>query len=244
MPVEIGLEDLLSTLTHGSSRRVVVEGHRAANDGVAVGKQSVGLLLVDNRKAVVGQWIRVPDDEDEGGGGDGDEQGVRDEEADGRTWYSADVEDRGVVAGTCKGHRVGRTVGHPWEAFLLIQEEDLQSIHLRRQMPSSGDGGKTGACWVGTCCQPKRHNGPNKEPETVFCFSWSQLWRISVVSTFDCSLWKDVAGVDVAAVANVLGIVATLRFDLDQSTRALCNRNEASQFNLLRVEDSAIDFSD
>ena len=84
MPVEIGPEDLLSIVTHCSSRRVVVVSHRAAYDGVAVGKRPVVLLLVDNRKAVVGQWIRVPDDEEEGGGGDGD-VGVRDEEVDGMT---------------------------------------------------------------------------------------------------------------------------------------------------------------
>jgi hypothetical protein len=82
MPVEIGPRDLLSIVTHCSSRRVV-EGLRAANDAVVVGKRPVGHLLVDNRRAVVGQRIRVPDDEEEDGG-DGD-VGVHDEEADGMT---------------------------------------------------------------------------------------------------------------------------------------------------------------
>lgn len=171
MPVEIGLEALLSKVTQCSSRRVVVEGHRAVNDGVVVGNRPVGLLLVDNRKEVVGQWIRVPDDEEEGGDVDGDE-GVHGEEADGMTLYSEDVEDRAVVAGTCKGQRMGMMVGRPWEAFPLIQEEDLQSIHLRFQMPSSGgDGGRMGANLVDNCYQQKHRNDPNKGPETVFCLS-------------------------------------------------------------------------
>ena len=102
MPGTIGLEGLLSIVTHCSSDRVVVaEDHRAANDAVAVGTRPVGLPLADNHKVVAGQWIRVPYDEEEEGGGDGD-GGAHDAGADGKPWHSADVDDRGVVAGTCK----------------------------------------------------------------------------------------------------------------------------------------------
>ena len=103
MPGKIGLEGLLSTMPHYLSGRVVVvaEGPRAANDAVAVGTRPVGLPSADNHKVVAGQWIRVPDDDEEEGGGDGDE-GAHDAGADGKPWHSAGADDRGVVAGTCK----------------------------------------------------------------------------------------------------------------------------------------------
>ena len=67
MPGTIGLEGLLSIVTHYLSGRVVVvaEGPRAANDAVAVGTRPVGLPSADNHKVVAGQWIRVPDDDEE-----------------------------------------------------------------------------------------------------------------------------------------------------------------------------------